>query len=131
MYFAAPILALVATASASAILPRKCHDQWWTWHQNRQLAYETVDKICNNASTTGTVSGTFKAHQKKAWCELGNPCADCIKPYANYIMFSVQWTREDAPPGPLSDEDCKLRLKNEVGGCNSGGQGTTADWWFG
>jgi hypothetical protein len=127
-----PILILLATASASAILPRKCYGgDSWRWHQNKQLALDTVDKICNNASTSGTVSGTFKGEQQKKWCELGKPCTDCAGSYANSITFAVKWTKKDAPAGPLNDGDCNLRLKNEINGCGeAGGSGTTDGWFF-
>jgi hypothetical protein len=130
------ILTVLATAQASTLLPRDCYDSQgsWPWRKggNAQLASDTVDRICNNASTSGTVSGTFTGKQTKAWCEPGNlySALDDVGS-ATYMMFSVQWTKDYAPPfGPLNDEDCKLRLKNEINGCGWGGKTTTADWTF-
>jgi hypothetical protein len=122
----APLAAVQAAAiKASPALGRRgCYQsvgagsQWFGDEASKNVARNIVDKICNAEG----VSGWFVAGQKKTHCE---PASDTTT-----FGFAVTWTGSEAPAGPLNDEDCKLRLKNEINGCDAGGESTTAGWTF-
>ncbi|KAK7187150.1 secreted protein [Paraphaeosphaeria sporulosa] len=87
---------------------------WWGSFQD--AANAAVDQHCNS----GGVSGYFAQGQTKYFCIQHSALQKS--------EFWVQWKGKGGLT--LDDNDCKLRLKNEINGCKWGGESTIADWYF-
>lgn len=44
------------------------------------------------------------------------------------VEFWIAW--KGVGPMTLSDEDCRLRLKDEICGCEAGGESKISEWYF-
>jgi hypothetical protein len=90
------------------------------WGAERGYANQAIDDLCDPSKHDSFINTPFTSGQTKAACYTlsGSKKAD----------FSVVWGGQ----GDLSlaQEDCLLRFKNEINGCDSGGHTTTADWTF-
>ena len=104
------LLAITTTVTA------KCYGGGDTWGNELHLTNVAIDKICNKER----IAGGFGQGQTKYHCEqiVGNKKAE----------FWVQW--RGGGGSSLSDEECKFRLKNEVGGCRNGGESTVGSWYY-
>lgn len=73
-----------------------------------------VDKLCED-----NLAGYFTESQTKYGCVQGSK---------NKIGFWTGWGGRGALS--LNNEDCKMRLKNEINACTLGGESVVADWYF-
>jgi hypothetical protein len=85
------------------------------WNDSVEMAKGYADQACNSG-----IGGYFPEGQTKYRCYQ---LRDRLK-----VEFWVRW--EGRGGLTLADKDCKLRLKNEIGGCIYGGESTTAQWYF-
>lgn len=107
---------LVIIAPAISTVQAACFGSGEYWAPTKNTALSLVDQICNSNG----VSGYFTSGLTKRRCIN-------IRDKAK-AEFEVQWTGDGNLT--LKDEDCKLRLKKEINGCEQGGQTTTAQWRF-
>lgn len=92
--------------------------KWDSVPDGINVANQLVDSICNSAGVSGSFSSTGET---KYHCL--NTGWDRIK-----FEFWVEWKGQGGTE--LDDGECKQRLKNEINGCQGGGQTTTAEWHF-
>jgi hypothetical protein len=93
-----------------------CYSGGPTWYPDQGTANEFVYSICKSRG----ISGFFNQGQTKYRCrQMGSD---------KKFEFWVQWK---GPGGlTLHNQDCNMRLKNEINGCGNGGESTIADWYF-
>ncbi|KAF2872248.1 hypothetical protein BDV95DRAFT_667306 [Massariosphaeria phaeospora] len=110
------ILATTATASAKCFNQVKEGTAFWGSHD---IAMNFVDEICNS----GNMAGYFEAGQAKQACSAVS--------LDGRINWLVKWTDPESIGGlTLNDDDCKLRLKQEISMCLAGGSTTHNGWEF-
>ena len=97
-----------------------CYTSGDSWDAERGYAEQAVGELCNSGTKGGFTETSFTSGQTKAICRSlkSGKKAD----------FSIHWG--GAGTIDLADFDCDLRLKNEINGCQHGGDSTTADWRF-
>ena len=79
------------------------------------MAVDYVNEICDNG-----IAGSFKEGETKYKCkQLRDQTVG---------QFWVKWTGKGNLW--LNPADCKIRLAQEVTGCENGGASTTSDWYF-
>ncbi|KAH8585292.1 hypothetical protein B0O99DRAFT_696679 [Bisporella sp. PMI_857] len=110
-------------AALSAILASKvqgvaatCYKSGDTW-PNLETAYRFVAEACYNNG--GMFTGYYSPGQTKAMCPRDGGIG---------LVFEVQNLNNDG--FDLGDDDCLLRLKNEILACSHGGESTVAGWRF-
>jgi hypothetical protein len=112
----------------ATIEARKCYKDWdQFWPADKKVYNDTIEAICNGDG----VSGSFKGKEEKRFCWQEAKCEKCTMNQDKYrlnAIFAVKWTK--GTESWLGDEDCKMRLRNELEGCSSGGRQTTANWYF-
>ncbi|KAI0198063.1 hypothetical protein F4808DRAFT_267377 [Astrocystis sublimbata] len=108
-------LFLIASATALNGVYAGCYSGGESWGAEKGLAEQAVDGLCTIFTGDG-----FTAGQTKAACAplSGDKKAD----------FQVHWGGEGSQG--LSYEECVLRLKNEINGCEHGGSTETNQWTF-
>ncbi|KAK6076231.1 secreted protein [Seiridium cupressi] len=112
---------LLALVSIPTLVSADCYGSGDKWSSEIQLARDGVDYWCDNTVTNGGgLSGYFNEGQMKTRCqELSD---------SRHAVLTSQWTGKGGLT--LKDEDCKGALKQEIDGCERGGQRTTADWYY-
>lgn len=86
---------------------------------NKDSFKGAVDDLCDKA----VLSGWFNAPRtRKTAC--ANARCNGIK-----VNLEVEW-RGPSGGATLAVSDCKWRLKNEIDGCDKGGESVVADWFF-
>lgn len=82
--------------------------------QSMEGASAAVDQFCNNGLASYYTKGEIKYR--------------CIQLPRNKVEFWIGWAGKGGLT--LKNEDCKMRLKNEINGCTLGGESVVADWYF-
>ena len=110
-FFILPTLLAIATTVSAG-----CYGGGDSWGNERGLSQAAVDRICKREG----IAGNYAQSQTKYHCEQVNG--------NRKSQFWVKWN--GGGPALLSDEECKFRLKNEVGGCKNGGESNIGQWYF-
>ncbi|KAF9760873.1 hypothetical protein IL306_004082 [Fusarium sp. DS 682] len=93
-------------------------DEW----QDRAAARQHVVNACKGFSgNTGAFQGTFAPGEAKHACVQHSPTQE--------LDFTVQ-TKNTNAAIDLGDDDCVLRLQNEINSCAHGGSSVISDWLF-
>ncbi|KAF2108576.1 hypothetical protein BDV96DRAFT_605631 [Lophiotrema nucula] len=114
------LMPAIAIVQGVTLARRGCYndEDAQTWGGNTDGVKHFVDQTCHEGP--GGVSGYFEFGQSKTACV---EIRDGVQ--AN---FKVAWY--GVGPLTLNDDDCKLRLKNEISGCNAGGESSIGNWFF-
>ncbi|KAF1944969.1 hypothetical protein EJ02DRAFT_452059 [Clathrospora elynae] len=114
-----PLIALTVAHSIARV-QAGCYSQFGDiqWGPNKELAKAWVDSICTSAS----LSGTFAAGEFKSQCFVAD--------FWSVAVFVVGWNGSSSDSATLADDECRFRLKNEIGGCSAGGQSWVNGWFF-
>jgi hypothetical protein len=109
----------LATVRGMALSRRGCYSGGLSWYMKKKAAASAaVDGLCHGGD--GGVSGYFAQGQSKTGCV--NLSGD------SHANFEVAWYGHGGLT--LNDNDCKVRLKNEINACEFGGGNTAYDWFF-
>lgn len=108
--FIAFLLPILGTVQAG------CYSGGASWDNEKGRATATVSAVCYGH----IIGGFFNEGQTKYYCVQ---LTDNKKG-----EFWVGWKGRGGLT--LNDDDCVLRLTNEIGGCSHGGESTIADWYF-
>lgn len=106
---------LLALLPAASMVSADCYGSGINWGVHRDAALRAVDAWC----APHTLAGYFNQGQTKG---------KCVNTGAQHVNFEVGWRGGGGLA--LANQDCQKRLKDEILGCDRGGQKTTADWWF-
>lgn len=108
------LLAILAPVLGTA--QAGCYSGGESWGNEKGGATAAASAICYG----GIIGGYFNEGQTKYYCSplAGNKKAE----------FWVRWGGRGGLT--LNNDDCVLRLTNEIGGCEHGGESTVADWYF-
>lgn len=119
MQFSTIFLAIGSAAFIDQALAG-CYSGGGSWGAERGYAEQAVDGLCNSASEGGFTQTSFFSGQTKAICA---PLTNEKK-----VDLSIHWGGTGTVD--LGDGDCNLRLKNEINGCENGGDSTIDNWRF-
>lgn len=106
----------VLAFSAQGVLAT-CYGSGDHW-PNKDTAAKFAYDACYNSN--GMFSGQFTPGQTKSMCPRDSGLG---------LLFEVQnlWAGQYLD---LNNDDCYTRLKNEIYGCNQGGESTVSNWRF-
>ncbi|KAH7130115.1 hypothetical protein B0J11DRAFT_244329 [Dendryphion nanum] len=97
-----------------------CYSRGDTW-PDKGTARWHAERACRGFDGHGgAFSGTFAPFETKRAC-VG--LTSTIK-----VNFDVQ--NKDSGTRELSDDECVLRLHNEINACEHGGESQIGDWWY-
>lgn len=93
-----------------------CYSSGVRWNADANQAVSTISTICKS----GQIGGFFGAGQTKYFClNLPNN------------KKGEFWVQNKGSQGfNLNNDDCILRLNNEVLGCQYGGESVVSGWYF-
>jgi hypothetical protein len=106
----------VNLAPAIATVQANCYSSGPKWLDNIGMAKAYVNQVCAHNG----IRDYFPEGQTKYRCFQ---LRDNLK-----AEFWVRW--EGRGDLTLANNDCKLRLKDEIGGCQYGCESTIAQWYF-
>ncbi|KAF3045350.1 hypothetical protein E8E11_007620 [Didymella keratinophila] len=101
--------------SAPALVPRLCYLSGSKWDFGRDEASHALDSLC----VTSRLSGVYHGNSKKGACvQLSE---------SRTVDFSIEWLGPKRNQNALynftlSDADCRARLRDEIYGCEHGGE---------
>ncbi|KAF5013791.1 hypothetical protein FDECE_209 [Fusarium decemcellulare] len=89
--------------------------------QDKAVAREHVVRACKGFDgQQGAFQGTFASLEAKSACIQHSP--------TQKLLFSVR--NGGAGPADVNDDECVLRLQNEINGCDRGGSSIVGDWTY-
>ncbi|PVI01734.1 hypothetical protein DM02DRAFT_505225, partial [Periconia macrospinosa] len=94
------------------------------WGPYKSEANKAVDLRCNSDG----LSGHFEQGQTKYFCRAHGSLEHDPHSKPQKSEFWVQWKGKGS--ATLSDGECKKRLKNEINGCECGGESKIGKWYF-
>ncbi|KEZ40059.1 hypothetical protein SAPIO_CDS9065 [Scedosporium apiospermum] len=92
-----------------------CYSGGESWGSEKGKATSAAVQVCDT-----TVAGDFTGGQLKSACRQ---LTDTKR-----VEFVVQW--KGSGNAFISDDECVLRLTNEIGGCSNGGESDIGQWFF-
>ncbi|KAF4969165.1 hypothetical protein FSARC_3541 [Fusarium sarcochroum] len=93
-------------------------DEW----QDREAARQHVVNACRGYDgNTGAFQGVFAPEEYKRACVQHSP--------TQRLDFTIRNTNTNDAID-LGDDDCVLRLQNEINGCSRGGSSVVSGWLF-
>ncbi|KAJ3522240.1 hypothetical protein NM208_g12942 [Fusarium decemcellulare] len=98
----------------------ECFGSGDVW-QDKGIAREHVVRACKGFDgQQGAFQGTFDGSSTKSACVQHSP--------TQKLLFSV--SRLASGPADLNDDECVLRLQNEINGCDRGGSSVIGDFSY-
>ncbi|KAK5168794.1 uncharacterized protein LTR77_006103 [Saxophila tyrrhenica] len=110
-------LLLLHTQTITATCFPYTHSRWG--QVGRNSAIDFINFACTQPG--GMFTGYYKPRQTKSMCPTDGE--------GKHLSFQVQ-NLNDHDGFDLKDEDCVTRLRNEILGCQEGGESSVSGWRF-
>ncbi|KAM0190112.1 hypothetical protein ACHAPA_010922 [Fusarium lateritium] len=116
---------MVLLGTTATMVSAKCYGEGlngdinWGGRDGQAAARTATEYACRD--NNGNFKGHFNPGEEKVYCV----------PFGSSTSFVFKVKNLNTNQGfDLNDDDCALRLQNEINGCNEGGQSTFSGWWF-